>query len=249
MAMRPLSLRPAGVRSPRARTHRASFGPLRRLAALVLVPLLAAFLPQPLGAQVAAQEAVRALPEAAMVFDVLRDGDKIGEHRLDFETQDDTLKVSVATAMEVSFAFVTLFRYEHKRIERWRGGELESLAGMTNDDGEEFEVSIVRKAGFYSRTVNGAEEELKGPLAVDSLWSKDRLVAGKLLSPESDESYRVRSNLLGWETIQAKGGDMQAEHVKLTGEVDRDLWYGPSGDLVKVQYEGDEGETIEYVRR
>ena len=76
MAMRPLSLRPAGVRSPRARTHRASFGPLRRLAALVLLPLLAAFLPQPLGAQVAAQEAVRALPEAAMVFDVLRDGDR-----------------------------------------------------------------------------------------------------------------------------------------------------------------------------
>jgi hypothetical protein len=224
------------------------------LAAPLTVPEVAA--------QAVAQEAIRnattgATPEAiggeaaqdAMVFDVLRDGDKIGEHRLDFEHLDGTLKVSVATEMEVSFAFVTLFRYEHKRVERWRDGELESLAGMTNDDGEEFEVSIVRKEGFYSRTVNGAEEEIKEPLSVDSLWSKDRLAAGKLFSVASGKSYRVRSNLLGWETIEAGGAAVEAEHVKLSGEVERDLWYGAAGDLLKVKYEGAEGETFEYVRR
>lgn len=188
--------------------------------------------------------------EEPMVFDVLRDGSKVGEHRLAFETQDDdTLKVSVETAMTVKFAFVTLFRYEHKRVERWRDGELESLAGMTNDDGQEYEISIVRKEGHYSRTVNGIQEELDGPVSVDSLWSRDRLTAGKLFSAASDDVYRVRSDALGWETIQAKGGELQAEHVKLTGGIDRDLWYGPSGELLKVRYENAEGKTFEYVRR
>ncbi len=249
MPYRPACFRSPSVFFPGVRSPGVGFGQLRQLAALMLLPVLAAFLPQPLDAQVSAQEAVREVPQESMVFDVLRDGDKIGEHRLDFERLDDTLKVSVATDMEVSFAFFTLFHYEHKRVERWRDGELESLAGMTNDDGEEFEISIVRKAGFYSRTVNGTEEELKGPLAVDSLWSKDRLAAGKLLSPARDASYRVRSDQLGWETIEAKGAAIQAEHVKLTGEVDRDLWYGPSGELLKVKYEGAEGETFEYIRR
>lgn len=233
--------------------------PLLLTASLGLAAPLAA--PE-VAAQAAAQEAIRnattgATPEASgaeaaqesMVFDVLRDGDKIGEHRLDFERLDGTLKVSVETEMKVSFAFVTLFRYEHKRVERWHDGQLESLAGMTNDDGEEFEVSIVRKEGFYSRTVNGAEEEIREPLSVDSMWSKDRLSAGKLFSVASGKSYRVRSNLLGWETIEARGGPMEAEHVKLSGEVERDLWYGASGELLKVQYEGAEGETFEYVRR
>jgi hypothetical protein len=229
--------------------------PLLLTASLGLAAPLAAL---EAAAQATAQEAIRndatreAAGEAAqdtMVFDVLRDGDKIGEHRVDFERLDGTLKVSVATEMEVSFAFVTLFRYEHKRVERWRDGELESLAGMTNDDGEEFEVSIVRKEGFYSRTVNGAEEEIKEPLSVDSLWSKDRLSAGKLFSVASGESYRVRSNLLGWETIEAGGAAVEAQHVKLSGEVERDLWYAASGELLKVQYEGAEGETFEYVRR
>ena len=50
-----------------------------------------------------------ALAQDAMVFDVLRDGDKIGEHRLEFEQLDGTLKVSVQTDMSVSFAFLTFF--------------------------------------------------------------------------------------------------------------------------------------------
>ena len=190
-----------------------------------------------------------ALAQDAMVFDVLRDGDKIGEHRLEFEQLDGTLKVSVQTDMSVSFAFLTFFSYEHQRVERWNDGELESLAGMTNDDGKVYEVSIVRKEGHYSRTVNGTEEEIRGPVAVDSLWSRERLSAGKLFSAESDQVYLVSSNVLGWETIDARGGQIEAEHVKLTGQLDRDLWYGPEGELLKLRYETDEGETFEYVRR
>lgn len=233
-----------------ARFRSRSRPPAVTAAILPAATLAAALLVSPV-APLQAQQA--ALPVEAktetMLFDVLRDGDKIGEHRLDFEREDGTLKVSVATDMAVKFAFLTMFHYEHKRVERWQDGELQSLAGMTNDDGEEFEVSIVRKAGFYSRTVNGTEEELRGPLAVDSLWSRDHLTGGKLLAPDSDESYRVRSDLLGWETIQARGGAVKAEHFKLSGEVDRDLWYAPSGELLKVRYQNAEGETFEYVRR
>ena len=190
-----------------------------------------------------------AASQEPMVFDVLRDGSKIGEHRLDFERQDDILKVSVETEMQVTFAFVPVFRYEHKRIERWSDGELESLAGMTNDDGQTYEISIVRKEGHYSRTVNGSEEEIPGPVAVASLWSRDRLSAGKLFSAVSDKVYRVSSNPLGWEIIEARGGEIEAEHVKLSGEIDRDLWYGPSGELLKLRYENEDGETFEFVRR
>jgi hypothetical protein len=234
------------------RTACLRFGPRLPLAAL----LIAAGLLVPAGVsrgqeqnQEGMQQAAQESPRQGMVFDVLRDGSKIGEHRLDFEHLDDTLKVSVETDLSVSFAFLTLFRYEHKRVERWRGGQLESLAGMTNDDGKEYEVSIVLKAGHYSRTVNGTEEEIAGPVAIDSLWSRDLLTGGKLFSAVSDKVYRVRSDLMGWETIQATDGPVEAEHYKLSGELDRDLWYARSGELLRVKYETPDGETYEYVRR
>lgn len=183
-----------------------------------------------------------------MVFDVLRDGEKIGEHRVDFEHEEDCLKVSVETAMAVRFAFVTVFRYDHKRVERWRGGALDSLAGMTNDDGEEYEVSIVQREGAYSRTVNGIDEEISGPVAVDSLWSLDRLTAGKLFATTSDAVYQVRSDMLGKETIDLSGAPIEAVRYRLSGQLSRDLWYGPDGMLAHLRYE-DDGYVFEYVRR
>src|SRR3546814_10146964 len=99
-----------------------------------------------------------------MLFDVLRDGSKIGEHRLVFEQEDGALKVSVETDMTVDIAFVTVFRYEHKRVERWRDGEQASQAGMTNEDGTEYEIFIVRKDSHYSRTRNGNQDEVTGAM-------------------------------------------------------------------------------------
>src|SRR3546814_12549384 len=81
-----------------------------------------------------------AAAEEPMVFDVLRDGSKIGEHRVLFEREDGTLKVSVETDMSVTFAFLTVFSYEHRRIERWRDGARETLAGLTHDRPEKSRV-------------------------------------------------------------------------------------------------------------
>src|SRR3546814_8902156 len=82
-------------------------------------------------------------------------------------------------------------------------------------------------------------------------WSSDVCSSdlGKLFSAASDEVYRVRSDLMGTETIEAKGGPVEAEHYKLSGELDRDLWYSPEGELLKMKYESDDGETFEFVRR
>src|SRR3546814_6969932 len=111
---------------------------LSRLRGLLLMAPL-------LGAAACVCLAAAAAAEEPMLFDVLRDGSKIGEHRLVFEQEDGALKVSVETDMTVDFAFVTVFRYEHKRVERWRDGELVSLAGMTTDEGTEYKITIVSK--------------------------------------------------------------------------------------------------------
>src|SRR3546814_13052051 len=92
-----------------------------------------------------------AAAEEPMVFDVLRDGSKIGEHRVLFEREDGTLKVSVETDMSVTFAFLTVFSYEHRRIERWRDSELGSLAGMNNARGTEAESDDGRRRGYGVR--------------------------------------------------------------------------------------------------
>lgn len=191
---------------------------------------------------------VTVLAQERLVFDVLRDGEAVGEQSIEFEQEDEGLKVSVKTALAVKRAFFTVFRYEHKRVERWRDGQLVSLAGMTNDDGEEMELSIVLKDKAYTRTFNGEDEQLNGSLGIASLWSKQILSGGKLLSAESDAVYRVRADLLGRETIRVGSGDILADHYRLSGQLSRDLWYDDRGRLAQVRYEHD-GYVFEFLRR
>src|SRR3546814_12843485 len=72
-----------------------------------------------------------------------------------------------STRTDTLFPYTTLFRSE-------------SLAGMTNDDGTEYEISIVRKEGHYSRTINGNQEELTG--TVSSSWLRSEEHTSELQS-------------------------------------------------------------------
>src|SRR3546814_7465140 len=96
---------------------------LSRLRGLLLMAPL-------LGAAACVCLAAAAAAEEPMLFDELRDGSKIGENRLVFEQEDGALKVAGETDKTVDFAFVTVFPYEHKSVEVWRGGALERMAGQ-----------------------------------------------------------------------------------------------------------------------
>src|SRR3546814_19860993 len=105
-----------------------------------------------LGAAACVCLAAAAAAEEPMLFDVLRDGSKIGAHRLVFEQEDGALKVSVETDMTVDFAFVQVFCYAHKRVERWRDGVLESLDGLNDEEGTDYEITIVcRQRGLMGK--------------------------------------------------------------------------------------------------
>ena len=76
------------------------------------------------------------VPEDGLLsFTVLRDGDPIGTHRLDFQEQPDgTLAVDIETDIQVTVLFVTAYRFEHQGHEKWRDGRLVGLDTTTHDD-------------------------------------------------------------------------------------------------------------------
>ena len=54
---------------------------------------------------------------------------------------------------------------------------------------------------------------------------------------------------MGKETVKTETATVEADHYRLSGELDRDLWYDTAGRLVKVQYQTADGDTFEFIRR
>lgn len=166
-----------------------------------------------------------------LVFDVMREGTDIGDHRYVFREDGDALSVQVETdvAVRLPLIGVTVFRFEHDSQELWRGGKLSALQSKTNDDGKAHQLDLADAGAFPA-----------------SLWNDAILEQTILLNTVDGRSMATSVVDVGPETVLAGDKVLPAHHYRLSGDLERDLWYDATGMLVKVAFTGDDGSHIEY---
>lgn len=210
------------------------------VAGAVLAALAA--MSAPLGAAPRDGSAVE--PET-LSFKVLRDGVPIGSHSITFEEVGDELHVDVAIDLEVTFAFLTLFRYEHRNKEVWRDGRLVSLESRTDDDGKEYQVSA--KATAEGLWVEGSKGRYLAPAETlpTSYWNPATVDQRKLLDTQRGGLLAVSAEPRGVDAIAVDRKSLAAQRYKLQGDLDAELWYAPEGDWMKIAFEV-RGSSIDY---
>lgn len=168
-------------------------------------------------------------------YAILKDGEPIGTEEVRIEPQGDATRVTVAATTRVKMLFLN-FTYDHAREELWRGGRLESMTAKTNDDGTPHTLALARKGAGYALTVDGKTGEEPADALPLTLWTPDVLKHTRLLSVIDGKPYAVRVDTLGSETVQAGGKAVPAQHARISGDVERDLWFAADGTLLKTQF-------------
>jgi hypothetical protein len=179
-------------------------------------------------------------------FTVLRDGEPIGEHRFAFDHRGDRMEIEESTDIQVTVALIPVFSFEHERRELWQDGRLMSIAARTNDNGELLDIDIKPNGHGLIRTVNGRVDRIDDSQVL-TLWNKDVLDHHRFVSVVEDEILKASFHYLGKETITLAGQPLEAEHYRMVGDEERDVWYDPAGHVAKVSFER-QGSLIEYVR-
>ncbi len=167
-------------------------------------------------------------------FDVVRKGKDIGDHSYSFNGSGDALTVSVTTDISVKVPIIrtTAYSFKHKSVESWSGGQLTSVRSATNDDGTPHQLST------------GGQGMLPA-----SLWNDDTVRSGTLLNTVDGSVMRVRVSDMGTEQVSTRRGTVSAHHYRLSGDLNRDLWYDAQGNLAHVSFTADDGSTVTYVRK
>lgn len=181
------------------------------------------------------------------VFDILREGDKIGTNTIDIERHDGTTKVDIATKISVVVMFLEAYRYEHTCTESWKDGQLVAFKSKTNDNGTKHAIDVAAKPDKVSMEVDGKRIEAPKSLYPASLWSRDVVSRGELFEPANGKRIAIKVKDLGDETVTVGGIERRTRHFKLSAkagsEFDRDLWF--DGDmLVRMKLAGSDGSTI-----
>jgi len=181
-------------------------------------------------------------------FTISRDGEPVGQHRFAFERQGDRVEIDVNTRIDVSLAFITLFAFEHERHEVWQDGRALRIDATTNDNGDELEITVRPDGnGGYVRTINGRVDRFDGSTGILAFWNKDTFRYDSYFSIMQDKTFEASFQYIGRDEVTVAGEAIEAEHYRMVGDEERDLWFDMNGHVAKARFRR-RGSAITYLR-
>jgi hypothetical protein len=188
-------------------------------------------------------------PAGRLDYKVVRQGDDIGTQSVEFIRSGDRLTVRTHVNILVTVLGIPVFRFTHEAEEQWQNGQLKAFKSKSNDDGEPRDVALSLAGDRLRGTYNGRTLDLPASLIPASLWRPDTVQQSVLIDPIKGRDRQVTTVDKGIETIKIRGQSLEAHHFAMTGQIIRDIWYGPDGQIVQVHFPAKDGSQIQVVLR
>ena len=159
-------------------------------------------------------------------FRVLLDGREIGIHRYALESAGEGIVLRSEAAFDVRLLYVSVYRYRHEAVERWRGGCLASLESRTDTNGKRIAVTAAVEGGGLAVTRPAGRDLHRGCVMSFAYWDPRILEADRLLNSQTGEFVAVQVAPRGREAVPVRGENLAASGYRISGPgLQVDLWY------------------------
>ena len=187
-------------------------------------------------------------PESAQtgtyVYQVLRDGEVVGEQRSDFERRGNELRVVTDVRINITLLGLAVYDFTQRIEERWENGILVAFTSVSVDDGDTRNVSLRRKGDRLVGKYDDKDRDLPGNLIPTTLWNSAVVEHSSVLETVKGREREVQVKAEGMEQVKLPIGAVAARHFIFTGEFKREAWYDESGVLVASEMKAKDGSTI-----
>lgn len=181
-----------------------------------------------------------------LVFDVLREGDKVGLHEVLFDRREGGVHVSARSIMKVEMLFLTLYRFDYRSEAFWRDGRLVELKAVTQDNGEESVVTAQwQPQGWRLSSMEEPFAEVTR-LYPTNHWNAAVIGAEWVLNTITGDLSRVRIEEAGEETVEAEGREIFAKRYIYSGDLNSEVWYDEAGRWVGLRFLAEDGSRITF---
>ena len=214
-----------------------------------MAAILGAFLASatPASAKVVSLADPFALYGEQIVFDVKRNGTRVGTLTVTFKkSPDQSVKVGVALELAVKFLGMTVYRYDYRSDAIWRDGLLVQLSSKQNDDGEINEVRVVSSEDGLRVEGPKGVVVASANLFPTNHWNPGVIGSRQVIDTLNGSLAEVTITNEGRETITAQGKAISATRFVYRGDVNPTVWYDDRGRWVKFKFVAKDGSEVEY---
>ncbi len=181
-----------------------------------------------------------------IIFDVLRNGEKSGTHRVTFKRNGKNFEVSVNFNLSISFLSLKVYEFSYKSFALWTNDALRKIEAQTDDNGEKTYVTAkASEAGFSVRTPQKTYQ-VNSNLFPTNHWNSLVLKQKQVLNTITGLINEVSIRDNGFEKVSTERGMINATKYTYTGQLETTVWYDQQGRWVKMEFSGKDGSTITY---
>jgi hypothetical protein len=186
------------------------------------------------------------LPSGTVIYGIHHEkyGD-VGTHKLTFSRSGEDLMVEVQNKMKVKLLFITVFSYKADRRELWRDGKMVSYRSQTDDDGTDIATAAELKGGKL--VIEGPDGPIEGPFGVfpTNPWNSKIVEQSLLMDTKTGALLNVKIDAAGEDTVEARGKSFKARKYVISGDLERELWFGEDGTWLQMRFDSD-GSAITF---
>jgi hypothetical protein len=188
-------------------------------------------------------------PTGTLRYTVMRNGDEIGTHEMQFVRDGNRFKVLTDIDVAVTFAGIRAFHFAIKSDEEWVDGRLASFVATSDDNGKVHHVRVEPGGDGLWVTENGVRKLFPQVSLIGTLWNPATARQSRLIDPVDGKLRLVSIADHGLESVTVQGRTMQARHISIAGKMRREVWYGPDGRIVHFEFRtGDDSLIVAKLR-
>lgn len=191
----------------------------------------------------AAEAQAPATDQQHLVYTISRNGSPIGQHILDIDKKGDMTSVDEASAINVKVLFFSAYTYRYNGHETWSDDQLVAFESQTDDNGTRHSVTVRLSGGRLAVDADGHRSSVPKTTGLDDFWTPKLLSKHTVLDTSDGRVLTFSVQDLGMETITYQGSPKPARHYRLSGGINRDLWFD-AGTPVRFQITARDGSTI-----
>ena len=179
-----------------------------------------------------------------LVYAIMRNGTQIGQHEVDVTTNGKTTTVDFRTKIDVKVMFINAYSFAYTAREVWSDNAFASFRSQTDDNGTKHTVTATAVADKTAIVADGRRTDAVKGILPTSFWTTNFAGKSDFFNTETGQQLKVEIRDLGMEQLPTKAGTRPARHLRLSGGLERELWFDASGAPVRFQLKGSDGSTI-----
>jgi hypothetical protein len=181
-------------------------------------------------------------------FDVVRDGDLVGQHVTKFSHEESGMIIESRMNMSIAFLSVPVYTFDYRSVEIWLGGALSYLDVVIVDGSDHIKISSLPNPDGLTVNTPSGTYSVNSPIISTNHWNVNVVKQSRVLNTLTGNINQVKISNRGEERIAVKGSFILATRYDYSGELtDTSVWYDANGRWSKLKFKARDGSTVEYI--